>query len=202
MQCKRETLSSESEIVLVSDLGGGTFDVSVLEVFGGIREVRATAGNTHLGGDDFDDKLVSLFLDVLRTGHGVDVREDARAMARLRRLAEDTKIRLSSDTEVAVSEEFIATSARGPVHLQTKVTRRQLEALVRPLLESTVELARKAVAEARLGAQKMARVCLVGGSTRIPLVRELLEDAFSVDMREDVDPDLAWGWAPRSRPGC
>jgi molecular chaperone DnaK len=183
----------EPEIVLVYDLGGGTFDVSVLEVFGGIREVRATAGNTHLGGDDFDDKLVSLFLDVLRAGQGVDVRDDPRAMARLRRLAEDTKIRLSRDTEVLVSDEFIATSARGPVHLQTKVTRRQLEELVRPLLESTVALARQAVADAALGTQSLARVCLVGGSTRIPLVRELLETAFGVDMREDVDPDLAVG---------
>ncbi|HXD53923.1 MAG TPA: Hsp70 family protein [Solirubrobacteraceae bacterium] len=183
----------DPEIVLVYDLGGGTFDVSVLEVFGEVREVRATAGNTHLGGDDFDDKLLSLFLDLLRTQHGADVRDDPRAMARLRRLAEDTKIRLSTETEVAIAEEFIATAGGRPLHLQTRVTRRQLEALIRPLLESTVELARRAVSEANLGAQPLTRVCLVGGSTRIPLCREVLDDAFHVDVREDVDPDLAVG---------
>jgi molecular chaperone DnaK len=183
----------DPEIVMVYDLGGGTFDVSVLEVFGGVREVRSTAGNTHLGGDDFDDKLVSFFLDLLRTRNGAEVRDDPRAMARLRRVAESTKIHLSADTEAAIAEEFIATSANRPVHLQTKVTRRQLEDLIRPLLESTVELARRVVADANLGSQALARVCLVGGSTRIPLCRELLEGAFGVDVREDVDPDLAVG---------
>jgi molecular chaperone DnaK len=185
--------SAEPEILLIYDLGGGTFDVSVLEVLHGVREVRATAGNTHLGGDDFDDKLVQLFLEELKRGQGVDPREDARAMARLRRLAEETKIRLSEDTEVHVREEFLTQAQGRPIHLELEVRRRTFEALIEPLLESTVELARQAVREARLEGQALSRVCLVGGSTRIPRVRELLEEAFGVDIHEEVDPDLAVG---------
>jgi molecular chaperone DnaK len=185
--------SAEPEILLVYDLGGGTFDVSVLEVFHGVREVRATTGNTHLGGDDFDDKLVQLFLEELKRGQGVDPREDVRAMARLRRLAEETKIRLSSDTEVQVQEEFLTQAQGRPIHLELEVRRRTFESLIEPLLESTVTLARQAVREARLERQALSRVCLVGGSTRIPRVRELLEEAFGVDIHEEVDPDLAVG---------
>lgn len=185
--------SAEPEILLIYDLGGGTFDVSVLEVFQGVREVRATTGNTHLGGDDFDDKLVQLFLEELKRNQGVDPREDVRAMARLRRLAEETKIQLSSDTEVHVREEFLTQAQGRPVHLEMEVRRRTFEALIEPLLESTVKLAREAVREARLEGQSLSRVCLVGGSTRIPRVRELLEEAFGVDIHEEVDPDLAVG---------
>jgi molecular chaperone DnaK len=183
----------EPELLLVYDLGGGTFDVSVLEVFQGVREVRATAGNSHLGGDDFDEMLVRLFLDELKRQHAVDPREDVRAMARLRRLAEETKVRLSSDIAVSVREEFLTTANGRPVHLELEVRRRAFEALIEPLLESTVALARQAVAEARLEGQRLSRVCLVGGSTRIPRVRQLLEAAFGVDIHEEVDPDLAVG---------
>jgi molecular chaperone DnaK len=185
--------SAEPEILLIYDLGGGTFDVSVLEVFQGVREVRATAGNTHLGGDDFDDKLVQLFLEELKRNQGVDPREDVRAMARLRRLAEDTKIRLSADTAVHVREEFLTQVQGRPVHLELEVRRRTFEALIEPLLESTVALARQVVRDASLEGQALSRICLVGGSTRIPRVRELLEEAFGVDIHEEVDPDLAVG---------
>jgi molecular chaperone DnaK len=185
--------SAEPEILLIYDLGGGTFDVSVLEVFHGVREVRATAGNTHLGGDDFDDKLVQLFLEELKRNQGVDPREDVRAMARLRRLAEETKIRLSEDIAVHVREEFLTQVQGKPVHLELEVRRRTFEALIEPLLESTVALARQAVQEARLEGQLLSRVCLVGGSTRIPRVRQLLEEAFGVEIHEEVDPDLAVG---------
>ncbi|MDY7229683.1 Hsp70 family protein [Hyalangium rubrum] len=183
----------ESEILLVYDLGGGTFDVSVLEVFHGVREVRATTGNTHLGGDDFDEKLMQLFLDELKRTQAVDPREDLRAMARLRRLAEETKIRLSSDIAVHVREEFLTQAQGKPVHLEMEVRRRTFEELIEPLLESTVALARQALADARLEGQSLSRVCLVGGSTRIPKVRELLEEAFGADIHEEVDPDLAVG---------
>ncbi|WP_224244908.1 Hsp70 family protein [Hyalangium gracile] len=184
---------AQPEILLIYDLGGGTFDVSVLEVFQGVREVRATAGNTHLGGDDFDDRLVQRFLEELARGQGVDPREDLRAMARLRRLAEETKIRLSSDVLVHVREEFL-THARGrPVHLELEVRRRDFESLIEPLLESTMVLARQALQEARLEGQSLSRVCLVGGSTRIPRVREMLEELFGADIHEEVDPDLAVG---------
>lgn len=184
---------TEPELVLVYDLGGGTFDVSVLEVFEGVREVRSTAGNTALGGDDFDELLVRRFLDLLRLEQGVDPREDRRAMARLRRLAEHTKIRLSTDTRVEVREEFLTTHQGKPVHLATEVTRRDFEALVLPLLTSTIDLAKKAIADAKLSGQALARVCLVGGSTRIPLVRSLLAEALEVEVHDQVDVDLAVG---------
>lgn len=180
------------EILLVYDLGGGTFDVSVLEVFHGVREVRSTAGNTHLGGDDFDDKLLQRFLEELKK-QGVDPREDVRAMARLRQLAEETKIRLSADISVQVREEFLTHAQGRPIHLELEVRRRDFEALIAPLLESTVALTRQALAEARLDGQSLSRICLVGGSTRIPRVRQLLEEAFQVDIHEEVDPDLAVG---------
>lgn len=185
--------AAEPEIVLVYDLGGGTFDVSVLEVMGEVREVRATTGNTHLGGDDFDEQLVRLFLDELKRLHGIDPRGDPRAMARLRRVAEDTKIQLSRDTQVLVREEFLAAQGGRPVHLEVEVTRRRFETLIEPLLRSTLTLAQHALDDARLGPQALSRICLVGGSTRIPLVRQFLAETFEVDIHEEVDPDLAVG---------
>jgi molecular chaperone DnaK len=181
------------ELVLIYDLGGGTFDVSVLEVFEGVREVRATAGNTTLGGDDFDDLVLGLFVQELKRRHGVDPREDVRAMARLRRLAEDTKIRLSADTVVEVREEFLTGTAGHPIHLQLSVSRRDLERLIAPLVDSTIDLCRRALADAGVAPEQIARVCLVGGSTRIPLVRSRLEEALGAAVHEDVDPDLAVG---------
>ncbi|WNG36090.1 Hsp70 family protein [Archangium violaceum] len=183
---------AEPEILLVYDLGGGTFDVSVLEVFQGVREVRSTAGNTQLGGDDFDDKLVQLFLEELKK-QGVEPREDVRAMARLRQLAEETKIRLSADISVHVKEEFLTQAQGRPIHLELEVRRRVFEELIEPLLKSTVALTRQALAEARLEGQSLSKICLVGGSTRIPRVRQMLEEAFGVDIHEEVDPDLAVG---------
>lgn len=182
---------STSELVMVYDLGGGTFDVSILEVVEGVREVRSTAGNTHLGGDDFDDALVQLFLESLRRS-SASPKDDPRAMARLRRLAEDAKIRLSTDTEIQVREEFLCKDDRGqPVHLDLKVSRRELEARIGPLLDSTIALCRKALEDAKLDGQPLSRICLVGGSTRIPLVRSLLAAAFDADIHEEIDPDLA-----------
>jgi len=178
------------ELVMVYDLGGGTFDVSVLEVFGEVREVRSTTGNTRLGGDDFDEKLVQHFLDSLRT-RGIDPREDRVAMARLRRVAEETKIKLSFEAEVAVREEFLTTHEGRAVHLDLKVTRREFEDLIATLLDSTVELAQKAITDANIEPDELDRICLVGGSTRIPRVRALLDEAFGVDVHEEIDPDLA-----------
>jgi molecular chaperone DnaK len=182
----------EPERLLVYDLGGGTFDVSVLEVFGEIREVRSTTGNTHLGGDDFDEKLVQRFLDELKV-HGADPRDDVRAMARLRRVAEETKIRLSSELDAVVREEFVATHEGRALHLDVTVTRREFEAMIEPLLASTIALAEGAVRDAKIDAAALGRICLVGGSTRIPRVRELLEAAFGAPVHEEIDVDLAVG---------
>jgi Molecular chaperone len=192
-QVGKAKTAAESEIVVIYDLGGGTFDVSVLDVAGQIREVRSTTGNTALGGDDFDDRLLQVFLDDLKAKHGVDPREDARAMAKLRRLAEETKIKLSLATSVDVREEFLTSVAGKPIHLEMTITRRQFEDLIRPLLESTIEHSRKALKDAKVDAGQIGRVCLVGGSTRIPLVRSLIEEAFGAPIHEDVDPDLAVG---------
>jgi len=183
----------EPELVLVYDLGGGTFDVSVLEVFGDVREVRATAGNTRLGGDDFDDKLLAELLEHLKREHAVDPREDARAMARLRRIAEQTKIALSAEVRVDVHEEFVAEAFGRALHLELELTRRRLEALIRPLLDSTMELTHRALRDAGVTREQLSAVCLVGGSTRIPLVRALLDEHFGAPVHEEVDPDLAVG---------
>jgi molecular chaperone DnaK len=186
--------SDELENLLVYDLGGGTFDVSVVEVFGGVREVRATAGNSELGGDDFDELILRRFLDEVERHHGIDLRGEPLAMARLRRLAEDIKIRLSLDTEVEVTEEFLSGGAERPLHLSTTVTRRQLEELVEPLLERTIELAKQVVDRAGLEPAELSRICLIGGSTRVPLVRRKLAEAFpGVDMHGEIDADLAVG---------
>jgi molecular chaperone DnaK len=179
--------------MLVYDLGGGTFDVSVLDVFEGVREVRATAGDTHLGGDDFDAKIVARFVEHLRGERDVDPREDLRAMVRLRRIAEETKIALSTDTRVTVREEFLTGIAGRPVHLELEVTRRDFESMIAPMLESTIAMARRALADANVERGALSRVCLVGGSTRIPMVRRLLREAFDLPIHEEIDPDLAVG---------
>ena len=180
------------EIVMVYDLGGGTFDVSVLEAFGDVREVRATTGNTQLGGDDFDELLYRRFCDHLKHERGVELQPDAATRAKLQRLAEQTKIALSNSLEQRVSAEFVGVDAGGaPVHLQLTVTRSEFEELVRPLLQSTIDLARRALDEARLEGQSLSKICLVGGSTRIPLVRELLAENFDAEVHEEIDPDLA-----------
>jgi molecular chaperone DnaK len=184
--------ADSSELMLVYDLGGGTFDVSVLEVFEDVREVRATTGDTQLGGDDFDAALVERLLDELRE-HDVD-ELDAAGMARLARAAETAKINLSSALEVEVHEEFIASVDGEPVHLRCTITRREFESLITTLLTNTVELARRAIDDAALRPdERIARICLVGGSTRIPLVRSLLADAFESDVHEEIDVDLAVG---------
>lgn len=193
-QVDRADQSGAPELVMVYDLGGGTFDVSVLEVFGGVREVRATAGNTQLGGDDFDELLFRRFADHLKLTRSVDVRSDARARAKLRNLAERTKIELSSTLEQRVSEEFVAVDAEGaPVHLDLTVTRAELEEQARTLLASTIELSRRAVDDAKLApGETIGRICLVGGSTRMPVVRALLGDAFpESQIHEEISPDLA-----------
>ncbi len=183
--------ADDSEYVLIYDLGGGTFDVSVLEVFDGIREVKATAGNSALGGDDFDERLVRRLIDSIDTKQDVDPRSNPRALARLRRVAEETKAALSTAMEVEVREEFLLSGSDGePIHLHTTVTRTEFEEAIEPLIRTTVALTRQVIDDARLELHQVARICLVGGSTRIPLVRRLLTEAFEVSIHEEIDPDL------------
>jgi molecular chaperone DnaK len=186
----------EPELILVYDLGGGTFDVSILEVFDDVREVKATTGNTRLGGDDFDDKLVQHFIDVLKTKSGADPRDDIAAMARLRRLAEDSKIKLSREPSVSIREEYLTQVKGRPVHLELELHRHEFQAMIGPLLESTITLTRECLVDAGIEVADIDRIVLVGGSTRIPLVRELIREHFGdpeagADIHDEVDPDLA-----------
>jgi len=186
-QLATRSSAQRPENLLVYDLGGGTFDVSVLEVFEGAREVKATAGDTALGGDDFDKKLLDLFLaSLLRDG--VRAGEDRRAMCRLWRLAEEVKIKLSTDTEVHVREEIPLGSRT--ISLALTVSRRQLEGMISDLLDRTIDLAEKAVRDAGLEPEEIDQILLVGGSTRIPLVGQLIKSAFPAPAHGEIDPDL------------
>ena len=186
----------EPELILIYDLGGGTFDVSILEVFDDVREVKATAGNTRLGGDDFDDKLVQHFVDVLKTKCGADPRDDIAAMARLRRLAEDSKIKLSREPSVSIREEYLTEVKGRPVNLELELQRHEFQTMIGPLLDSTITLTRECIADAGIEVADIDRIVLVGGSTRIPMVRELIGEHFGdpeagADIHDEVDPDLA-----------
>ena len=178
--------------VAVYDLGGGTFDVSIVEINNGVIEVRASHGNTQLGGDDFDNLILERLLDLFRSRHGVDLRDDRRAMARLSRAAEAAKIELSSVQTTRISEEYLAESPDGrPLHLDVQLTRAELEGLLRPLVHSTLESVDLALKAAGLLARDLDRVLLVGGSTRIPLVRRVVAEHLGQELHAEINPDEA-----------
>ncbi len=192
------------EVVLVYDLGGGTFDVSILEIVGDVREVISTTGDSRLGGDDFDALLVDHFLQSLEAEQGFEPRTDPSVMARLRRVAEDTKIALSSELVVHVREEFIGRAGERDVHLSMELHRSAFESMIEPLVRRTLELVERALQDADLHPADLDRVVLVGGSTRIPFVQQILRDALAdandddgegpvVDIHGEVDVDLAVG---------
>jgi molecular chaperone DnaK len=163
-----------SETVLVFDLGGGTFDVSVLDVGDGVVEVRSTSGDGHLGGDDFDKRIVDWLADEFKASQGIDLRSDPQALQRLYEAAERAKVDLSTTTQTQVSLPFITADAAGPKHLNTTLTRAKFEQLVSDLIERTREPVTQALSDARLAADDIDEVILVGGSTRIPAVQELV----------------------------
>lgn len=175
--------------VLVYDLGGGTFDVSVVEVTDGVVEVLATTGNNHLGGDDFDRRIADHLAEYFYREHGVDLRLDKRAMARLLQVAEETKIQLSQQPFVTIQESFIAEKDGKPLHLEFELSRERFEHLIGDLLELTLELADKALAEAGLTADDIDEILLVGGSTRIPAVARLLKQHMGRVPSGEVHPD-------------
>ncbi|MEA2306135.1 MAG: molecular chaperone DnaK, partial [Solirubrobacteraceae bacterium] len=163
-----------SETVLVYDFGGGTFDVSILDVGDGVVEVRATSGDGHLGGDDFDKRLVDYLADEFKKEQGIDLRNDPQALQRLYEGAERAKIELSSTTQAQVNLPFITADASGPKHLNTTVTRSKFEQLVGDLIERTRGPVEQALTDAKLTADEIDEVILVGGTTRIPAVQELV----------------------------
>lgn len=184
-------VDGQDQRVLVYDLGGGTFDVSVVDIAGGVCEVLASHGNRELGGDDFDRRLVDHLADRFALEFGQDLRQDPVAMARLFDAAERAKIALSTEGSTIVREEFIATDNGTPLHLECQVTRQEFEALIMPLLESTRASVRTVLRDAALSPSQIRRVLLVGGSTRIPAVSELLADEMGSAPHREIDPDQA-----------
>lgn len=180
-----------AETTLVYDLGGGTFDVSVVELDQGLTEVRASHGNRELGGDDFDALIVEELLRQFQERHGVDLRPDRLAMSRLLRAAEAAKITLSSHPYAAIREEFIATRGGKPLHLEVELSRERFEEMIEPLLAATLDSVRRSLRESGLQAADLDEVLLVGGSTRIPRVRELLAEELRQEPRQEIDPDQA-----------
>ena len=180
----------EDQFLIVYDLGGGTFDISVIEINSGVIEVRASRGDTKLGGDDFDAALVKYIAEDFQQQHGVDLREDQRALARLTRAAERAKIELSDAPFAQIREEFIATKGSKPLHLEMELERSRFEALINHMLESTIECVQQALEDAPLSVDEINKVLLVGGSTRIPLVSNMIEDIMQIQPHLEIDPDL------------
>src|SRR3954465_6442653 len=181
--------------IVVYDLGGGTFDVSVIEIaeIDGERqfEVLSTNGDTFLGGEDFDNRIINFLADEFLKESGVDVRKDPLAVQRLKEAAEKTKIELSSSQQTDVNLPYITADASGPKHLNIKMTRAKLESLVEDLVKKTIDPCRIALKDAGVGTQDIAEVILVGGQTRMPLVQKYVKDFFGKDPRKDVNPDEA-----------
>ncbi len=180
----------QSETVLVFDLGGGTFDVSILDIGDGVVEVRATAGDTHLGGDDFDRRIVDYLADEFQRDNGIDLRADPQALQRLFEAAEKAKVELSSVTQTTVSLPFITADASGPKHLNTTLMRSTFDQITADLVERTVGPVRQALADAKLTANDLDEVILVGGSTRIPAVQSQVRRLTGgKDPNMTVNPD-------------
>ena len=185
-----ELRSEETEQVLVYDLGGGTFDVSVVEITGDVTEVLASHGNNRLGGDDFDRLLQLHLASVFRQEHGIDMPDDAVTQARLLRAAEQLKIEMSSHAFATVREAFLASKGKTALHLDTEIARADFEKLISPLIEETLEAIDRALADANLQADDIDRIILVGGSTRIPLVRQMIEEHLGQAPTDGIQPDL------------
>ncbi|KAI2781860.1 hsp70-like protein [Daldinia loculata] len=179
------------KIVAVYDLGGGTFDISVLEIQNGVFEVKSTNGDTHLGGEDFDIHLVRHIVQQFKNDSGIDLSNDRMAIQRIREAAEKAKIELSSSLQTDISLPFITADASGPKHINTKMTRSQLESMMDPLIKKTTEPVRKALKDAGLQAKDIQEVILVGGMTRMPKVAESVKSIFGRDPAKSVNPDEA-----------
>ncbi len=175
--------------IAVYDLGGGTFDISILELGEGVYEVKATNGDTHLGGDDFDKKILDYLADEFKKEHGVDLRKDSQALQRLRDAAEKAKIELSSSLEAEVNLPFITQGKEGPLHLVVKITRAKLESIVLDLIQKSIEPVKKCLTDAKLKVSDINEVVMVGGMTRMPKVVEVVKDFFGKEPNASVNPD-------------
>jgi len=178
-----------NETILVFDLGGGTFDVSILEVGEGVFEVKSTHGDSHLGGDNFDKVIVDHLADEFKKDQGIDLREDKQALQRLIEAAEKAKVELSSTMETQISVPFITADSSGPKHLDTKLTRAKFEDLTHHLVERTRQPIKNALDDAKLAESDIDEIILVGGSTRIPAVQKLVKEMIGKDANQSVNPD-------------
>lgn len=185
-----EANQNEPQKILVYDLGGGTFDVSIVQIEKNVVEVLASHGDTHLGGDDFDELLVGHVADRFKQEHGVDLRDDLRAGACLWRAVEQAKIRLSTEPFARIEEEFIIEKDGKPLHLSVEVDRLEYESLIRPLIERTLEAVQTSLENAGLQAEQIDRIVLAGGATRTPLVSQELQERTGREPHLEVDPDL------------
>ncbi|MBN1897962.1 MAG: molecular chaperone DnaK [Spirochaetes bacterium] len=179
----------KNEKIAVYDLGGGTFDISILELGDGVFEVKSTNGNTHLGGDDFDQRIIDYVADQFKKDQGIDIRKDPMALQRLKEGCEKAKCELSSSTETEINLPFITADQSGPKHLNVKLTKAKLEQLIGDLIESTIDPCKAALQDAKLSTDDIDEVILVGGSTRIPKVQETVKNFFKKDPHKGVNPD-------------
>ena len=179
----------ENQTVMIFDLGGGTFDVSILELADGVFEVKATNGNNHLGGDDFDNKIINYLISEFKKANGIDLSGDKMAMQRLKESAEKAKIELSSKTTAQINIPFITMDAAGPKHLDVTLTRAKFDELTADLVEATMEPVRKAIADSGLSSSDINKVVLVGGSTRIPAVQEAVKRITGKEADKGINPD-------------
>jgi molecular chaperone DnaK len=179
----------KDEKIAVFDLGGGTFDISILEIGDGVFEVKATNGDTHLGGEDFDQRLIDYLADEFKKDQGIDLRNDKMALQRLKEAAEKAKMELSTSMETDVNLPFITADASGPKHMNIKLTRAKLEALVDDLIEKTVEPCKIALKDAGMKPSDIDEVILVGGMTRMPKVQQKVKEIFDKDPHKGVNPD-------------
>jgi len=179
----------KDETIAVYDFGGGTFDISILEVGEGVVEVKSTNGDTHLGGDNLDQRIIEWIVSEFKKSEGIDLSKDRMALQRLREAAEKAKMELSTVMETDINLPFISADATGPKHLQMKLTRAKFEQLVDDLLQKTVGPTRQAITDAGVDASKIDEVVLVGGSTRIPKVQQIVKDLFGKEPHKGVNPD-------------
>ena len=175
--------------VAVYDLGGGTFDISILEMGDGVFEVLSTNGDTHLGGDNFDETLIDWLIEEFKNESGIDVSEDSMALQRLRESAEKTKIELSSSSTSEINLPYLSADQTGPKHLVRKITKSEFERMIEPLVKKTISPCRKALKDAKLSVQDVDEVILVGGSTRIPAIQDAVEKFFKKKPSKGVNPD-------------
>ena len=179
----------DGQKILVYDLGGGTFDISVLEIADGVFQVLSTGGNTHLGGDNFDEVIINYLIEEFKKSDGIDLSKDKMAMQRLKEAAEKTKIELSSLTQSSVSLPFISADSNGPKHLEINITRAKFESMIEDYINETIDLTKKALKDSKLTVNDVSKIIMVGGSTRIPMVINKVQEFIGKQPFTGINPD-------------